>query len=228
MSLTHLNPQQRATWTTTFSDLKALTLVGIALLRGTACPIEETAMAKMCNPNKTKHLTKEQRGFLAFESTLDRASTLFKLADPKGIAVANDKAKVDQEIPRDALIDAQSYDAVKGETGLVNAYMILTNARSIFIRVKEKYGDALKHKGTKTLDGKAKRVSKAAEVNVMAELRKRFAGDVTALGAELVKYSENPAAYVLPAIETAQDETEAVAEQAKSMAEQAKSMAAQA
>jgi hypothetical protein len=202
-----LTPERKAKiaklWSPTFADLKVLTRVGIALLRGQACPIEETAMAKMCNPAKTKHLGKDERGFLAFQSTLDRACGMLKDTDPHGLAHTF-KSTLNAEIPRDDLIAAKSYDAMVGQTALVGAYDIIQHARTIFGLLKDKYGESLNHKGTVTLENKPKKVSKVTEISIMAELRARFANDEAVLGSELIKYSANPVAYVLPAIEVSE------------------------
>jgi hypothetical protein len=148
---------EKATLSGTLADLRKLTLAGYALLRGNANIAEEHAMAQVCNPGKTQYVSRDMRGFLAFQSTLDRASHLLHEADKEtGILTVETHSLA--EIPRDALIASRNRQSeLTGNAGIVNAYAVVQAARNVYVALKAKYTtEQLAHPGTVNLNGKAR------------------------------------------------------------------------
>ncbi len=208
--LENLSPNHKSMWAPTFGDLRNLTDAGFALLRGKANAVEENAMAKVCNPGKTASIPKEKRGFLAFQSTLDRAAFLLKQVGAEELVDKYDH-ECAQPIPRDNLIAARVRSDLAGQTLIVNAYRTLQNARNCYIQLKDKYGvEMLSNIGSKTLSDKPRKVTKKQECGTMDAIRKMFGNDAAKMGEQVLKYLDNPAAYVLPGSEVASAEPETI------------------
>jgi hypothetical protein len=145
-----LSDIQKSLLTTTRGDMHRLNLCAVALLRGRACAAELNAMAAMCKPGKTKHLPAELRGFLAFQSTLDRFAMLIREADDDGIlrTQKSDGTAVhsipDAQNPSDVCVEATAFEKVSvGKAALIKDHGILQFARGLYIQLKAKYGDRL-------------------------------------------------------------------------------------
>jgi hypothetical protein len=153
-----LSDTQRTIMSTTRGDLHRLTQTGVALLRGRASLAELNAMAAMAKPGKTKYLSADLRGVLAFQSTLDRFAGLVKAADDDRILEVTNHSIPDAVNPADACVQATAFDSVtKGKTALIKDHGLLMFARGIFIQLKAKYGDRLQAERTLTLEGRVKK-----------------------------------------------------------------------
>lgn len=212
-----LNDNQRAMLTTTVSDLKLLTRIGIAHIRGDANAFDEHAMAKLANPSKTRTLAKDQRGWLQFQSTMDRLATLLRAADREGSNSLLKRTALKHARPADNMVEAlnNSIVDVAGFSAYAAAYDVLEHARSVFVEAKRKLGDeAMFGERTITLTGKprakaAKAAEKQAIGTVTALTNMHKAGHLTTeqLGAEFIKYESDPANYKLPEVAKPVQET---------------------
>jgi hypothetical protein len=183
MSLTET---QKTIMSTTRGDLNRLTIVGVALLRGTACLAELNAMAAMAKPGKTKHLPAEVRGVLAYQSTLDRFAGLLKAADVDDILVPTAYRIHDATNPVDACLEATAFDKVTlGKAALVKDHGLLMFARGIFIQLKAKYGDRLNAERTVKLDGGAKVLERTKAEKAKAAFARLSESEKAALIAEV-------------------------------------------
>lgn len=153
-----LTETQKSLLTSTRGDIHRLTLTAVALLRGRANLAELNAMAAMCKPGKTKHLSAEARGILAYQSTLDRFATLVHASDTDGILADSGHKIPDSVNPSDACVEATSFEKVTaGKATLIKDHGLLTFARGLYIQLQAKYGDRLKAERTLTLEGNVKR-----------------------------------------------------------------------
>lgn len=196
-----LTADQNAKLSATLRDLKALHLCGIAIIRGKANPIELDAMAKMCNPSKTKTLDKDDRGFLAFQKSLDRAQTFLRMATD---SITDKMSDISATVPRDALIDARGSDIEGVKASLSTDYGIVQAAKTTWLALKSKYTDEqLASAGTKTLDNKPRkpRGPAAKAQSIYTQLLALFKAEPSRLGEELLKYDADPANYKLPGTE---------------------------
>ncbi len=187
-----LNTSQRAKLSTARGDLKLLILAGQAILRGKANAIEENAMAKVCNPGKTASTDKADRGFLAFGPTLDRFCNLLKIADTEELHNSFEHSTA-AAVPRDALIGARLRPEMIGNSALQNDYILASQARSVWLSLKDKYKDspdALTSPGTLTLQNKPRKSKRERnnEAIEMAALMAQHAGNPTALGEAIIAY----------------------------------------
>jgi hypothetical protein len=149
--------------TSTMSDLAVLVDAGHALLTGKATAWDEKALSKAGNMRKNAHYSSDQRGFLAFQSTLDRARTLVVQLDESGVvtvdrfdAVCSEKAKN----PVDVCYQArESQVETVGHSAMAAKVRTIRMAAQILRELKEKFGDALKAERT-AADIAAKRVKR--------------------------------------------------------------------
>lgn len=183
-----LNPDQKRTLASTLGDLRKLTLAGQALLAGKANQIEQAAMSAVCNPGKTKDLAPKERGFLAFQTTIDRAANLVAIMDASmGHCASKYDFECEDVLPRDALIRAQPQDLV-GKVSIVNAYRDLSSARRIWRDMKVKFPEeVLSNPGTVTLEGRTKK-AKSSQDPELARLIALAAQNPAAHGQELLAY----------------------------------------
>ena len=168
-----LNQDQKRTLASSLADIRKLSLAGQALCRGSANAVEQSAMAAVCNPGKTKDIDAKDRGFLCFQATIDRAQNLLSQLDPEGLS-AKDSDKHSfhfaDAVPRDALIRAEPQDLV-GKVAIINAFRDLSFARTILRALKDKFGpEVLSNPGTRTLSDKPKKAKKISPMEKMAAL----------------------------------------------------------
>ena len=164
-----LTQDQKRTLASSLADIRKLSLAGQALCRGSANAVEQSAMAAVCNPGKTKDIDAKDRGFLQFQATIDRAQNLLHIMDPEGLA---SKASFEcaDAVPRDALIRAEPQDLV-GKVAIINAFRDLSFARTILRALKDKFGpEVLANPGTRTLSDKPKKAKKISPMDKLNAL----------------------------------------------------------
>ena len=186
-----LNQDQKRTLASSLADIRKLSLAGQALCRGSANAVEQSAMAAVCNPGKTKDIDAKDRGFLQFQATIDRAQNLLHIMDPEGLA---SKASFEcaDAVPRDALIRAEPQDLV-GKVAIVNAFRDLSFARTILRALKDKFGpEVLANPGTRTLSDKPKKAKKAQAPDAKAILAAMIAEHPNLTGAEILALMTAP------------------------------------
>ena len=192
-----LNPDQKRTLASSLADIRKLSLAGQALVRGSANTVEQAAMAAVCQPGKTKDVDAKDRGFLNFQSTIDRAQNLLHILDPEGLASKNSFDCTDS-VPRDALIRAEPQDLV-GKVAIINAFRDLSFARTILRALKDKFGmEVLANPGTRTLSDKPKKAKKAQAPDAKAILAAMIAENPNLTGAEILARMSAPAVQVAP------------------------------
>ena len=188
-----LNQDQKRTLAASLADIRKLSLAGQALVRGSANTVEQAAMAAVCQPGKTKDVDAKDRGFLNFQSTIDRAQNLLHILDPEGLAAKNSFECADS-VPRDALIRAEPQDLV-GKVAIINAFRDLSFARTILRALKDKFGmEVLAHPGTRTLSDKPKKAKKAPAPDAKAILAAMIAEYPNMSGAEILALMSEPVA----------------------------------
>ena len=192
-----LNPDQKRILASSLADIRKLSLAGQALCRGSANAVEQSAMAAVCNPGKTKDIDAKDRGFLQFQATIDRAQNLLHIMDPEGLAAKNNFECTDA-VPRDALIRAEPQDLV-GKVAIVNAFRDLSFARTILSALKDTFGmEVLANPGTLALSGKVKKAKKAQAPDAKAILAVMIAEYPNMSGAEILALMTAPVAPVAP------------------------------
>lgn len=192
-----LNQDQKRTLASSLADIRKLSLAGQALVRGSANSVEQSAMAAVCNPGKTKDIAAKDRGFLSFQSTIDRAQNLLHLMDTDCLS-SDFVFDCDDAVPRDALIRAEPQDLV-GKVAIINAFRDLSFARTILRALKDKFGmEVLANPGTRTLSDKPKRAKKAPAPDAKAILAAMIAEYPNMSGAEILALMTKPEVQAAP------------------------------
>ena len=192
-----LSDIQKRTLASSLADIRKLSLAGQALCRGSANAVEQSAMAAVCSPGKTKDIDAKDRGFLCFQATIDRAQNLLHIMDPEGLA-SKATFECTDAVPRDALIRAEPQDLV-GKVAIVNAFRDLSFARTILRALRDTFGmEVLANPGTLALSGKAKKAKKAPAPDAKAILAAMIAEYPNMSGAEILALMTAPVAPVAP------------------------------
>jgi hypothetical protein len=201
-----LSADQNAKLASTIRDLRDFHLAGIALVRGKANAIEEASLSKLANPGKTKHIDKEDRGILAVQKMIDRASGLLRLA--LGKVVENYNMALTAEVPRESCIQARNGVNTNGDETVKAAwatdYAVVQAAKTTWLALKTKYSEEqLASPGSLTLEAKATK-ERAAKVKsdlaIFNALRKMFPDNNIAVLTEMTKHDADPANYKLPEV----------------------------
>ncbi len=211
MRYDNLTADQNAKLASTIRDLKDFHVAGIALVRGKANLVEEASLARLANPGKTKHIDKDDRGILAVQKMIDRASGLLRLA--LGKVVDNHNFAVTSTVPRETCIQAKNGVNTNGDETVKAAwttdYAVVQAAKTTWLLMKDKYTEEqLASPGQLTLEAKATKAKAAkgkSDLAIFTALRKMFPDNQLAVLEEMAKHDADPVNYKLPAAKAEED-----------------------